>query len=511
MTLSMSQPAVADLVETFSGAAPDRLGAEYLRLTEQLWDGGTATELALPAVPLLVERLATVPDDRKAHLAVVLGLLAGADDPENTGELTSAVRQGVELYLDLWIGSANGQPLSLALAYLLSHFPEDRDRILAVAGDRGLDTYDLSKLDRALGQLDLENPVIGRVFPSPEVWALMDEAERDFDNSWIKAMPTEQIILNWGKDTSTVRGNLGAAAHWAALNGAPTPVEVGSVPPRDALAPPPEAGVELFAPHAAAFRCPRCASALDFSGDEVRCSGCAATYPIGGGILNLTEDAERNAGDFLYKLAEVPSMGHFYEAYARPNFLRLAGSNWGTAISPADEDAYIAEHVRPVDGPVLDLACGAGRWTRTLAAAVGAERVIALDMYPPMLTATRRRLPELPAVMAGARRLPFGDATLGAVMCWNALQAFPDDAPEAIKEIGRCLRPGGTFTFLTFHSSADPVYRHLVACHYFPGHQGGMELFELDDIKAWLAAAGLTIRHESGPGTFVLVTAERPA
>ncbi|MFB4287460.1 methyltransferase domain-containing protein [Nonomuraea sp. ATR24] len=511
MTLSMSQPAVADLVESFSGADPDRLGEEYLRLAGLLLDGGTATELASPAVPLLVELLRTAPADRKAHPAVLLGLLAGAEDPAGDGELATAVGREVDLYLDLWIGSANGQPLSLALAYLLSHFPEHRDRILSVAGDRGLDVYDLSKLDRALARLDLEDPVIGRVFPSPAVWALMDEAERDFDNSWIKAMPTEQIILNWDKDTSTVRGNLGAAAHWAALNGAPTPVEVGTVPPRDELPPPPDGGTELFAPHAAALRCPRCASGLDLTGAEVRCAACAAVYPVANGILNLTEDAERNAGDFLYKLAEVPSMGHFYEAYARPNFLRLAGSNWGTAISPADEDAYITEHVRPVDGPVLDLACGAGRWTQTLTEAVGADRVIALDMYPPMLTATRRRLPELPAVMAGARRLPFGDATLGAVMCWNALQAFPDDAPEAIKEIGRCLRPGGTFTFLTFHSSADPVYRHLVACHYFPGHQSGMELFELDDIKAWLAAAGLTIRHEHGPGTFVLITAERPA
>ncbi|WP_169944041.1 class I SAM-dependent methyltransferase [Microbispora sp. H11081] len=509
MTTSLVQPAVADLLHAFADAPPERRDEEFRRLVDALWDDGAVKDLALPAVPLLVETLERVGEEGGAYLALLLGMLAEADDPTG-GEVAAAVRQGIDGYLELWAGSANGQPLSLALAYLVGHFPEDRDRILAVAGDRGLDEYDLSKLDRALQRLDPENPVLGRVFPSPAVWALMDEAERDFDNSWIKRMPPEQIQLNWDKDTQSVLGNLGAMAFWAAGNGAPTPVEVGTVPPRDTLQPPPEAGAELFARHAAAFRCPHCRGALNFEGDEVRCAGCSAAYPIASGILNLTEDAERNAGDFLYKLAEVPSMGHFYEAYARPNFLRLAGSNWGAAVTPADEDAYIAEHVRPVDGPVLDLAAGAGRWTETLMNAVGADRLIALDMYPPMLTALRRRLPQVPAVMANARSLPFGDATLGAVMCWNALQAFPEDAAEAIADVGRCLRPGGTFTFLTFRTPSDPLARYFQSRHVFPGHQGGLELFDLDDIKAWLAAAGLTIRDERGPGTFVIITAERP-
>jgi SAM-dependent methyltransferase len=237
-------------------------------------------------------------------------------------------------------------------------------------------------------------------------------------------------------------------------------------------------------------------------------------YPVDGGILNFTAtvgDGTDRSSDFLFKLAETPNMGFFYEAYARPNFLRLCGNNWAGQVTPADEDLYIAEHVRPVDGPVLDLAAGAGRWTAVLANAVGAQRVVALDLGLPMLTTLRGRLPDVPAVMASARTLPFADASLGAVLCWNALQAFPDDAPAAIAEVGRCLRPGGTFTLLTFRTSDDPVYRYFVRRHHFPQHADGLHLFDYDALRTWLTDAGLTVRHEWRPGTFVVITAERPA
>jgi ubiquinone/menaquinone biosynthesis C-methylase UbiE len=112
--------------------------------------------------------------------------------------------------------------------------------------------------------------------------------------------------------------------------------------------------------------------------------------------------------------------------------------------------------------------------------------------------------------MASASTLPFGDDTLGAVICWNALQAFPDDAPAAIAEVGRCLREGGTFTILTFRRPEDPVYKYFQSCHYFPQHGGGLQLIDIDELHSWIADAGLEIRDESGPGTFVFLTAEKP-
>lgn len=502
---------VTGLIDAFVGAPDDRLAAEYQRLVGALWRDGALTGLALPAVPLLVARISLVDDRRKGYLAITLGLLAEAGYPAGDAEVATAIRTGLDRYLDLLSVCPAQQPLSLALRYLLAHFPGDRDRILAVAGRLGLDADDYSRLDRALRALDPARPTLGRVFPSPAVWTL-EESEREFDQQWISALRPEEVVRYWEDDTRTVLGSTGAKAYWAVRNGAPEALATPQLPPRDSVPRPSVPADDIFGRHAEALRCPSCGGRFEFGQNAARCARCGNAYPIALGILDLTAPVtEDHAGDFQFKLAEMPSMGLFYEAHARPNFLRISGSNWGGQVTPAAEDAYIAEHVRPVDGPVLDLAAGAGRWTEALTTAVGAERVIALDLNPPMLTVLRARLPEVPAIMASATTLPFGDASLGAVLCWNALQAFPADAPAAIAEVGRCLRPGGTFTLMTFRNSPDPVYRYFVGLHRFPQHSTGLRLFDLDDLRGWLAAAGLTVRAESAPGTFVFITAEREA
>jgi SAM-dependent methyltransferase len=510
MSVSAAPAKAHELIDAFADAPDDRLDAEFQRLAGALWRDGALTDLAYPAAPALVDRFGTVDDRRQGYLAVLLGLLAETEYPDPDGPVGTAIGAGLDTYIGLLSGLSKNNPLALALCYLLAHFPAGRDRILAAAGPLGLDADDHSRLDRALAALDPARPVLGRVFPSPAVWTL-DGAERDFDQQWIATLTPEQVTGNWQADTRTVFGGMGAKAYWAVCHWtSPAPLPTVTLPPRDQIPRPADPATDIFTPHATALRCPGCGGRFEFGPHAARCAQCAATYPIAAGILDLTAPlAGEHADDFQFKLAEMPSMGLFYEAHARPNFLRLCGANWGGAVSPADEDDYIAEHVRPAEGPVLDLAAGAGRWTEVVVDAVGAERVIALDLNPPMLSVLRARLTRTPAIMASAATLPFEDGSLGAVLCWNALQAFPADAPAAIAEVGRCLRPGGTFSLMTFRNSDDPVYRHFVGSHTFPQHSGGLHLFDLDELKGWLAQAGLRIRDESGPGTFVFITAER--
>jgi SAM-dependent methyltransferase len=515
MDAPVADPAVAALVERFTSAASDQLDPAYQELVSALWQEGGLTPLARGAAGELVARLPALDEVRQGQLAILLGLLTEAAKPDTGAELVAAIRRGVSSYLRLWERATPGRPLWHALLYLLAHFPDDREPILAVAADRRLDPDDLSRLDRALQHFDPVQPVIGRVFPAPSVWAL-DQAEREFDQAWIAALPSVKRLESWLKDTRTVLGHLGAKAYWAVRHRAPVAVVPtvagpGQVP-APAAAAGPAAGAELFRSGAAALRCPACHAPLRLEPDPVGCPGCSARYRLAGGILDLSQPLPSQVGvdtDLLMKLSEMPSMGRFYEQQARPAFLRVSGSNWGGLVTPADERDYLARHTRPVAGPVLDLGAGAGTWTAMLAEVVGAERVIALDMALPMLTALRQRLPAVPAVRATARDLPFADASLGAVNCWNALQAFPDDAPAAIAEIGRCLRPGGTLTLLTYQQSPDPVYRHFVSSHHFPQHQAGLRLFDLAQLRDWLAGAGLAVRHQEYPGTFVVLTAVR--
>jgi hypothetical protein len=419
MTVSTIQPPVTELIGAFAAAPPDRIGQEYLRLAEAVWNGGTPPrDVALAAVPALVALLDEPGDRRKAYVAVLLGLLAESEYPEY-GELQAAVGQGLDRYLGLLRTTPADRPLSYALRYLVAHFPDDRDAVLAAAEGLDVGADDLARLDRALQRLDPDAPVLGRVFPSPSVWTL-DEAEREFDQAWIAALTPEQVRHNWDCDTRTVLGHAGAKAYWAAGNGAPERTDPGPAPSRDAVrAPAVDLGAEVFRPHAAAFRCPRCGGGLEFETGGARCGGCGTVHPLAGGVLDLTAPEEgKDTEDFLRRLSEIPTMGLFYEALARPAFLRISGSNWGGEVSRAAEDAYIASHVRPVEGPVLDLGAGAGSWTAVLAEAVGPERVIALDVNPAMLALLHSRLPKVASVLAGADDLPWGGGAGGGGVWW---------------------------------------------------------------------------------------------
>ena len=458
-----------------------------------------------PAAAALAAALIEADDAGKGELAILLGLAIEAEEAQAAGPVTAAVRARIDDCLSIWRETTD-ESLSLALLYLLAHFPQDGSRVLDTATTLPLDPEDLSRLRRALAELDPDNPDIGRVFPHPAAWE-RDDAARRFDQARISALGAEKIAQLWQEDTETVLGHLGAKARWSVRNGPVVPASSDSVPERGVE--PPDAGAELLAQHAAAFRCPGCRGSLRLKDNLATCAACSNAYPIEKGILDLTTRVGESGDDFLLKLAQVPSMGYYYEAHARPNFVRLCGSNWAGEVSPTAEDDYIATHVRPVDGPVLDLAAGAGRWTEVLAKTVGAERVIALDLLLPMLVTLRGRLGEVPAVLASAATLPFGDATLGAVLCWNALQAFPAEAPAAIAEVARCLRPGGTFTLLTFRDSDDSIYRYYARRHRFPAHNDGLTLFDRDELVGWLTEAGLEIRDEAAPGTFVIINAVR--
>jgi len=510
MSVSTTPAKVHHLINALADAPDDQLEAEFQQLVGTLWRDGAVTDLALPSVPALIACFDDADSRRMAYLAILLGLITEAEYPATDGPIATAVSGELDTYIGLVNDLDSSDPLCLALCYLLAHFPGARDRVLEAAEQAGLGDEDFSRLDRALDALDPDHPVLGRVFPSPHAWRLYGGGG-DFDQRWIETMSPEQIVRGWQADTLTAFAGLGAKAYWAVCNWASPAVPAAvSFPPTEQIRRTTNLSSGIFAAHAPVLRCPNCQGPFEFEPRMARCGKCDARYPIASGVLDLTETTSGDqADDFTFMVAETPSLALFYEELARPNFLRLCGSNWDDAVTPAVEDDYIARHVRPVDGTVLDLGAGAGRWTRTLAETVGAERVVALDLNGPMLSMLRARLSKVPAIMSGAVSLPFDDASLGAVLCWNALQAFAGDAPAAIAEVARCLRPGGTFSLMTYRNSDDPVYRHFVASHLPAEYSVGPRPFDLTTLKGWLTDAGLRIREEWGPGTFVFLTAER--
>ncbi len=174
-----------------------------------------------------------------------------------------------------------------------------------------------------------------------------------------------------------------------------------------------------------------------------------------------------------------------YEAVLRPALTRLV-----SGIKPAEEEAWLREHLRLGDagGPILDLACGTGRYTRFLARTHGSD-VIGLDLSQAMVVRASVDAPSLLFVRGDAMSLPFGDESLSAVNSSGSLHLFPDPA-EAIAEVGRVLAPGGSFTNLSGARATSRRYRlfqPLIA------RATAMNFLPREELEGALDAAGLAI------------------
>ena len=205
------------------------------------------------------------------------------------------------------------------------------------------------------------------------------------------------------------------------------------------------------------------------------------------------------------RLMEDRALVKLYESHLRPQFLRVMGGNWAGHLSPGDEDAYIMQAPPPAPGPVLDLACGSGRWTRVVAGKVGAERVIGLDLSWPMLAESKALLRNVAFVRGNALRLPFPDGVLGGANCFNALQVLPH--PESvIRELGRCLRKDAVLTCFSFRRAPRGVYRYFQSRFE---RAAKVQSFREEDISRWLAGAGMTPTDFSGPNLCLFFTARK--
>jgi len=149
---------------------------------------------------------------------------------------------------------------------------------------------------------------------------------------------------------------------------------------------------------------------------------------------------------------------------------------------------------------VLDVACGTGIVTRTVADRLnGRGRVVGLDLNEAMLTVARRVRPTIEWRQGDATKLPFPDASFDAVLCQMALMFFPDRA-QALREMRRVVGAEGTVAVLVpGRLQSQPAWGpfiEMVARHAGPDALALMGTYwacgDLAELTALLEAAGLS-------------------
>lgn len=112
---------------------------------------------------------------------------------------------------------------------------------------------------------------------------------------------------------------------------------------------------------------------------------------------------------------------------------------------------------------VLDVACGTGVLSRTLAERVGENgSVIGLDVNEGMLAVANRASPKIEWKQGNAEDLPFEDDSFDGVVSQFALMFF-DNRQKAIQEMMRVLKPGGQMAVAVWDSLDNtPGYAAMV-------------------------------------------------
>lgn len=112
------------------------------------------------------------------------------------------------------------------------------------------------------------------------------------------------------------------------------------------------------------------------------------------------------------------------------------------------------------DGLVLDVPCGRGFYLERYRHMEPESRVIGVELDAGTMHLARTALPTAPLARAAIERLPFPDDAFDAAICSEVLEHVADDV-DALREVGRVVRPGGTIAITVPHAEYpfwwDPI------------------------------------------------------
>lgn len=152
--------------------------------------------------------------------------------------------------------------------------------------------------------------------------------------------------------------------------------------------------------------------------------------------------------------------------------------------------------LKDAHGEVLEIGFGTGLNLPYYPAGVGALTVVDPEELLPWRVAQRIAAAPFPVrqVSLSAEHLPLEDNVFDCVVSTFTLCTIPD-ATAAIREVGRVLKPGGTFLFLEHGLNEDPSVakwqRRLNPMQRFIGRGCNLDR----RIDALISDAGLAIAH----------------
>jgi len=170
------------------------------------------------------------------------------------------------------------------------------------------------------------------------------------------------------------------------------------------------------------------------------------------------------------------------------SFFDSVGPEWDAVRKVFNDEALRARGIARLVSPdlvVADIGTGTGVLAAELAAL--GLRVIAVDNSQRMLDAARAKfardgLDRIELREGDVAALPISDAEVDAALAHMVLHYLPSPA-EAVREMARCVKPGGTVVVVDFVRHQHEWIRQELGVHWLG--------FAEEEVEGWFTAAGL--------------------
>jgi len=237
------------------------------------------------------------------------------------------------------------------------------------------------------------------------------------------------------------------------------------------------------------YRCPDCSGSLDFRSNHLRCSKCGHRSSIRDGYVDFVGDRSDYTTTWTVKtLFEV--IPPIYQSIYFPFFYRIG--TFPKSHSPGTLVDHIVDRSGNGDGRVLDLACGTGLLTRSLAErnriTYGVD--LSAGMIEQALSVGNDVTPDkLRYARADAERLPFPDDFFNTVTCSGAFYFFTD-LESVLRQVGRVIVDGGRLAGMTVVNNG--LFRFSLSKVLLDLYQSfqTFNVYEVNELRTLLERAG---------------------
>jgi len=237
------------------------------------------------------------------------------------------------------------------------------------------------------------------------------------------------------------------------------------------------------------YVCPQCKGELAATGATLQCSACRHSYAVRQQIPDfILEDLTQSANPVLRQVKRLDLLAHIYESkFWYPVVLRLFA---GQGLSFPRLINLVKEMVGPVNGLVLDVACGPGTFGRRIASPL--RKIYGIDISWGMLEqgaayARREGVTNMHFSRAQVETLPFRDAVFDAAICSGSLHLFQDPS-RALAEIGRTLKSGAPLAIVTFTAGKSGLFRFSRILQR--ARESGGHVFSVSELEGLLSENG---------------------